>query len=143
MVGIIGCEFSGANKAKTTDLPWPPSLFDEIPMSDRCKNLVNRILLKCSLEDRDYETPCWEWQGANSGGGRGGGYGRIKVDSEIAATHRVMWSCFNGFISKNRQIDHLCRNRICCNPAHLESVTNQENQRRKNIVYEEIAAGKR
>jgi len=78
-----------------------------------------------------------------TGTGRGGGYGLIRVDSHLAPVHRVMWTCYNGFLSKNRQIDHLCRNRLCCNPAHLECVTNQENQRRKNIVYEQIANGER
>lgn len=127
---------------KTTEMPWPPKLVDKMQISERCLKLVNRIINKCSLEIRGHDTPCWEWQGANSGTGRGGGYGRVKVDGEIAATHRVMFACFHGFISKHRQIDHLCRNRICCNPDHLESVTSSENQRRKNIVYEQLASGK-
>ena len=115
-----------------------------IRLSERGEQLVKRILDRCNFVQRvEGMTECWEWTGANSGYGRGGGYGRIKVDGCTSAVHRVMWSNYNGYISKNRQIDHLCRNRICCNPAHLESVTNQENQRRKNIVMQEIAEGKR
>lgn len=112
-------------------------------MSQRCTDLITRIFKRCKVVDRGYESECYEWKGATSGHGRGGGYGRVKVDGFTSAVHRVIWSCFNGYISPKRDIDHLCKNRICCRPDHLESVTGKENQRRKNIVYSEIAEGKR
>jgi len=128
--------------------PWFDDSATGVTMSKRCVDLVTRIFKKCRSVHRGYEidgqpSPCYEWQGANSGNGRGGGYGRIKVDSQMAAVHRVIWSCFNGYLGSKREIDHLCRNRICCNPNHLEAVTSKENQRRKNIVYAEIAEGER
>jgi hypothetical protein len=38
-----------------------------------------------------------------------------------------MFEIFKGPISGNLQIDHLCRNRACCNPEHLEAVSRKEN----------------
>lgn len=101
--------------------------------------LIKRMMSKCEFNQRHYLlTECWEWQGANTGHKNQGSYGKIKVHGKVELTHRVMWSCYNGFLSSNRQIDHICRNTLCCNPYHLEQVTNQDNQRRKNIKMEEI-----
>lgn len=36
-----------------------------------------------------------------------------------------------GYIPGNKQVDHLCNQRLCCNPQHLELVTHQTNQRRR------------
>jgi len=104
---------------------WTSDKVMSVEMSERCAKLITRIFKRCEVEDHGYKTKCWVWTGADSGTGRGGGYGRVKVDGEVSAVHRVIWACFNGYLSKNRQIDHLCRNRACCRPAHLESVTNQ------------------
>ena len=123
--------------------PWFDRNADGVMMSKRCAGLITRIFKRCKVADRGYDTLCYEWQGATSGYGRGGHYGRVKVDGYTSAVHRVIWSCFNGYISPKRDIDHLCRNRICCRPDHLESVTSIENQRRKAIVYDEIIKGER
>jgi len=53
--------------------------------------------------------------------GRGGKYGGSTY------AHRVAWEAVHGPIPKGMEIDHLCRNRACCNPAHLELVTHREN----------------
>lgn len=127
---------------RTTDLPWPPDLIGQIPISERCVKLANRIISNCSVEDRGFQTPCWEWQGGHVQS-TGGKYGRISVDSSMELTHRVIWSCFHGFIPRKKQIDHLCKNTICCNPDHLELVTNRQNQKRKAIIYDQIARGNR
>lgn len=44
--------------------------------------------------------------------------------------HREMYITFKGDIPEKFVIDHLCRNRSCINPDHLEAVTNEENIRR-------------
>lgn len=78
------------------------------------------------------ETPCWLWTGPCSGGGRGGGYGRMCVDGATMAVHIVMWVIRNGPIPPRKQLDHLCNTRRCCNPDHLELVTHRENMKRRD-----------
>jgi hypothetical protein len=65
---------------------------------------------------------CWEWQGSrdSAGYGRGGG----------GFVHRVAYEKAVGPIPDGLDIDHLCRNRGCGNPNHLEPVTHYENCRR-------------
>lgn len=90
--------------------------------------IIERIAENVNIDD---DTGCWEWRGGTSGDGRGGGYGRISVHGHTSAVHRVMWCLIHGYLPRQKQIDHVCKNRICCNPRHLEMVTHKENQRRK------------
>lgn len=73
----------------------------------------------------DPDTGCWIWTGATSVG-----YGRIRVDGRLDMAHRVSYQLFVGQIPEGLDLDHLCMNRRCCNPSHLEPVTRAENMRR-------------
>lgn len=66
---------------------------------------------------------CMPWPGVVSVNG----YGRIRVDGKWVGIHRIMYEFFRGPIPSGMVIDHLCRNRSCVNPAHLEVVTAEEN----------------
>lgn len=68
---------------------------------------------------------CWEWQGAQVNG-----YGRVRWEGQSALVHRVVYAFLVGPIPAGQEIDHLCRNRACANPAHLEAVPHAENIRR-------------
>ncbi|WP_396019924.1 HNH endonuclease signature motif containing protein [Arthrobacter sp. ISL-95] len=68
---------------------------------------------------------CWSWCGYRSNG-----YGQLRIDRTPYVSHRVAWLSLVGPIPEGLQIDHLCRNRACCNPGHLEPVTCSINLRR-------------
>jgi len=82
-----------------------------------------------SIADRiDAHGDCWEWTGCI----HSAGYGMTSVNRKTSLVHRVVWEALVGPIPKKLQIDHLCRNRKCCNPDHLDLVTTGENIRRGN-----------
>ena len=72
--------------------------------------------------------PCIEWDGARTAGGYGSRYNRETKTMEYM--HRVAYVEANGAIPEGLHIDHLCRVKHCINPAHLEAVTQGENNRR-------------
>lgn len=104
--------------------------------TDRRDNIIAKIEARCRIEDTGYHidgkpSPCHLWTGPTSGTGRGGGYGRMCLDGQTVATHLVSYTHYFGYIPGKKQIDHLCNQRLCCNPQHLEMVTHLRNQRRR------------
>jgi hypothetical protein len=69
---------------------------------------------------------CWEWTGCLNSDG----YGHMQVAGRVRSTHRLAYELIVGPIPQGLVLDHLCRNRACARPDHLEPVTNEENIRR-------------
>lgn len=65
---------------------------------------------------------CWIWTG-----NKASGYGIILVDGVRRVAHRWGWEQMHGPVPDGLQLDHLCRNRACVRPDHLEPVTCKEN----------------
>jgi len=88
---------------------------------------------------------CWIWLGSLRD--KKDGYGGIHWRGRMWRTHRLVFTILKKSVSKKLDLDHTCRNRICCNPDHLEPVTRGENIRRgqgiapKNLAKTHCAKG--
>jgi len=74
----------------------------------------------------DILSGCWIWKGNLNPDG----YGVIKIKGKGLLAHRFSYEYYNDKIKEGLTIDHLCRNKACVNPQHLEPVTLQENIKR-------------
>jgi hypothetical protein len=88
----------------------------------RITDLPDRIQSKIAVAS----SGCWEWQASCLKNG----YGQVRFKWDMWLAHRLTYELLIGPIPEGLTIDHLCRNKPCCNPAHLEPVTQEENYRR-------------
>jgi hypothetical protein len=95
------------------------------------KTLSERLWARVEKDGHD---GCWVWTGALVGG-RYGVIGRTQArQAGNVLTHIAAYTELVGEIPDGYQIDHLCLNTRCCNPAHLEAVTQAENLRRQQMA---------
>lgn len=71
----------------------------------------------------EFSDECWEWAGYREPQG----YGRFGADNKWHWAHRYAYALWVGPLVEGLTIDHLCRNRACVRPEHLEQVTNTVN----------------
>ena len=92
---------------------------------DPIKNFFSKI--------KKTKTRCWEWTAKIS---KKTGYGIYSIYEHprriYYLAHRFSYIFHKGIIQKGKVIDHLCKNRLCVNPNHLEAVSLRENILRGN-----------
>lgn len=102
------------------DLASPIQVAEQAPTKAKGRPpspVLPRLASKFTVSDG-----CWEWTGT-----RTYGYGRFRLRGKYVQAHRLMYELLVGPIPDGLQLDHLCRNRACVRPSHLEPVTQREN----------------
>lgn len=84
------------------------------------------------------ESTCWYWIGSTIPQG----YGYFSHNGKKRVAHRVSYELFVGPLDTQKQIDHLCRERGCVNPRHLEPVSAHENVHRSDRTIASIHSKK-
>lgn len=122
--GSCGRSMAGLQKAASRKY-CSCSCYDEV--RGHCRgNVVKRFW---SFTDKRGPSECWNWTGHVSSKG----YARIRVRSGLVGpklfmrAHRFAYELLVGAIPDGLTLDHLCRNRRCVNPAHLEAVPDRIN----------------
>ena len=96
-----------------------PTRIHSLPESNALA-VVRRLAVAARYEP---STGCIVWAAARDRHG----YGRMNALGIDTGAHRLAWLAIMGDIPGDLVVDHLCRNRACVNPAHMELVTNREN----------------
>lgn len=102
----------------------------EVPVSvlERCKKRFWKKVEKLSSGAFVNGEYCWQWKRRLNSDG----YGLFDISPDFGCvrSHRFCYEIVNGFADPEKTLDHLCRNRACVNPSHLELVSNEENIKR-------------
>ena len=101
-------------------------------MTARLLSLPARV-----AEKIDASGECWLWTGATNRHG----YAHVRYEGRVARAHRVVYQLLVGPIPAGRDLDHICRVRLCVNPEHLRPLTRAENMQNLGGAYRTSKSG--
>jgi len=87
------------------------------------RNLDITDLLERFWDKVEITPNCWNWKGYIGNNG----YGMFRTGLNKVMSHRFIYEIMTEHIIDSLDLDHLCRNRSCVNPNHLQQVTRREN----------------
>lgn len=113
--GLCSKHWQAAKAAGSLPSEWVREQRKPMPMREKLER----------RREIDPITGCWNWTGRIEDG-----YGKVALSSRYTSVHKASFELWKGRVPNGTELDHLCRNRRCFNPDHLEPVTHQENVRR-------------
>ena len=126
------CKKEGEYTVRQATLNWALETL-ELKLQQARQDTAREIVkTQTSLKKRFWakvvvaQNHCWEWTGADNGKG----YGQFWDGQQLVPAHRIAFEWLRGEIPEGLELDHLCRNKKCVNPMHLELVTRSENTKR-------------
>lgn len=78
---------------------------------------------RLALHIEEHPNGCWLWTASTCAGG----YGRVYLRNAVWQVHKMVYEIFVGPVPEGYVLHHRCKNKRCCNPAHLKLVTQGEN----------------
>ncbi len=106
------------------DLPFSPCMAPWVRPSWYAKITVEKPPEGCRVWGRTIEGPCWLYHGACNGKG----HRKVWIDGRLQYLHRISFAAFYEIpLHMVEAGDHLCRNRNCFQPLHIDNVTSIEN----------------
>jgi HNH endonuclease len=100
-------------------------------MKPLIQNVINKKhISRFNLKYEKTDSGCWNWIGYVNDNG----YGIFSINNKQYRAHRVSYEIYTSSVPLSLDLDHLCRNRRCVNPNHLEPVTRKVNLMRSETA---------
>ena len=105
-------------------------------MANTATTLSDRYVLRF-FSKFVFDDGCWEWRGSI----KPNGYGYFSLWPKKVYAHRLSYELLVGPIPDGMHIDHICFNRRCVRPDHLDAVTQKVNNQRAHAIKTHCAQG--